>query len=111
MNQREQVAVSLQLSAHAGSSLVDFYTLKVEAILSSETLANKISTRCHFPEDGILHSHRRENLKSHKMQSHLILKQMLHTVTAVLHEDWIDLAQDWNQWRDLVSIFMNYPAP
>jgi hypothetical protein len=25
----------------------------------------RIPTRCHIPEDGILHSHRRENLKSH----------------------------------------------
>jgi hypothetical protein len=39
MNQREQVAV------------------------------NKISTRHHIPEDGILHSHRRENLKSYKPRS------------------------------------------
>jgi hypothetical protein len=38
MNQREQVAVST---------------------------AHKISTRRHIPEDGILHSHRCENLKSH----------------------------------------------
>jgi hypothetical protein len=26
--------------------------------------SHKISTRRHIPEDGILHSHRRENLKS-----------------------------------------------
>jgi hypothetical protein len=41
------------------------YTLKMEAIRSSETSVNKISTRHHTPEDGILHSHRRENLKSY----------------------------------------------
>jgi hypothetical protein len=41
------------------------YTLKMEAICSSETSANKIPTRRHIPEDGILHSHRRENLKSY----------------------------------------------
>jgi hypothetical protein len=40
-------------------------TLKMEAIRSSETSVNKISTRRHIPEDGILHSHRRVNLKSH----------------------------------------------
>jgi hypothetical protein len=40
-------------------------TLKMEAIRSSETSVNKIPTRRHIPEDGILHSHRRENLKSH----------------------------------------------
>jgi hypothetical protein len=39
-------------------------TLKMEDIRSSETSVNKMSTRCHIPQDGILHSHRRENLKS-----------------------------------------------
>jgi hypothetical protein len=43
------------------------YTMKMEAIRSTETSVNKISTWCHIPEDGILHSHRRENLKSHKV--------------------------------------------
>jgi hypothetical protein len=37
----------------------------MEAIRSPETSVNKISTWRHIPEDGILHSHRRENLKSH----------------------------------------------
>jgi hypothetical protein len=37
----------------------------METIRSSETSVNKISTRRHIPEDGILHSHRRENLKSY----------------------------------------------
>jgi hypothetical protein len=39
---------------HAGSSLADFYTLKMEAIRSSETSVYTISTRCHISEDGIL---------------------------------------------------------
>jgi hypothetical protein len=39
-------------------------TLKMEAILSSEMSVNKILTQRHIPEDGILHSHRREHLKS-----------------------------------------------
>jgi predicted metal-dependent phosphoesterase TrpH len=38
------------------------YTLKMEAIRSSETSVNKISIRRHIPD---LQSHRRENLKSH----------------------------------------------
>jgi hypothetical protein len=40
--------------AHAGSSLADFLfssTLKMEAIRSSETSINIISTRRHIPED------------------------------------------------------------
>jgi hypothetical protein len=40
--------------AQAGSSLVDFSTLKMEAIRSSETSAHIRSTRRHIPEDGIL---------------------------------------------------------
>jgi hypothetical protein len=40
----------------------DFSTLKMEAISSSETSVYTISARRHIPEDGILYSHRRENL-------------------------------------------------
>jgi hypothetical protein len=55
----------LQPPAYVGSSLADFYTLKMEAILSSETSIYTISTRLHIPEDEILHTHRHENLKSY----------------------------------------------
>jgi hypothetical protein len=40
-------------------------TLKMEATHSSETSVCNKPTRHHIPEDGILHSHRRENLKSY----------------------------------------------
>jgi hypothetical protein len=51
-----------------GSSLADFSTLKMEAIRSPETSVQFTrSTRRHFPEDGILHSHRSENLKFYKV--------------------------------------------
>jgi hypothetical protein len=59
-------AGSLQPPAHAGSSLADFSTLKMEPIRSSETSVYTRSTRLHIQEDGILHIHRRENLKSYK---------------------------------------------
>jgi hypothetical protein len=52
-------------SAHAISLLADFSTLKMEAIISSKTSVHTRSTRRHIPEDGIIHSHRRENLKSY----------------------------------------------
>jgi hypothetical protein len=55
---------SLQPPAHDGSLIVDFYTLKVEAICSSETSIFTISILYQIPEDGILYSDRRENLKS-----------------------------------------------
>jgi hypothetical protein len=44
----------VELPAHAGSSLADFSTLKMEAIRSSETSVHTRSTRRHIPEDGIL---------------------------------------------------------
>jgi hypothetical protein len=40
------------------------FTLKMEAIYSSETSVHTRTTRLHNPENGILHSHRRENLRS-----------------------------------------------
>jgi hypothetical protein len=44
----------LQPPAHAGSSLADFSTLKMEAIYSSETWVHTRSTQRHIPEDGTL---------------------------------------------------------
>jgi hypothetical protein len=46
------------------SSLI-LSTMMMEAIRSSETSVLIRVKRRHFPEDNILHSHRRENLKSY----------------------------------------------
>jgi hypothetical protein len=63
--QSRKIRDRLQPPAHADSSLADFSALKMKAIHSSETSVHTRSTRRHFPEDGILHSQRRENLKSY----------------------------------------------
>jgi hypothetical protein len=53
----------------------------MEAIRSSETSVNKIPTRRHIPEDGIFHSYRRENLKSHNTQENSLIKFMQASFT------------------------------
>jgi hypothetical protein len=47
------------------------YTLKMEATRSSETSVCNKPTRRHISEDGILHSDRREDLKSYTVLSHV----------------------------------------
>jgi hypothetical protein len=51
-----------------GTSVGRWLHLKMEAMRSSETSVHTRSTWRHIPEDGILHSHCRENLKSYMLR-------------------------------------------
>jgi hypothetical protein len=57
----------------------------MEAIPSSATSVLTGPTQCHVPEDGILHSYRRENLNSYIALSGWAMQQR-HNVSPVRYE-------------------------
>jgi hypothetical protein len=54
---------TLRITANVVPSSLILGTVIMDALRSSETYVPTTVTRRNIPEDGILHSHRRENLK------------------------------------------------
>jgi hypothetical protein len=60
----------LLVTANVPNSSI-FSTLMMEAMLSTETSVLTSATRHHISEDGILHNHRNEYLKTYRMIDHI----------------------------------------
>jgi hypothetical protein len=61
----QSLADFMSITVAAGSKeWTVFVRSKAGIVGSSKTSVHPRSTRCHIPEDGVLHSHRREKLKS-----------------------------------------------
>jgi hypothetical protein len=56
---------SVAITTNVVHSTLILLTLMIEVIRPSETSTLARTTRCYSPEDGILHSHRREYIKSY----------------------------------------------
>jgi hypothetical protein len=61
----ERIASIIRVTANVVLSSLILFALMMEGIRSSESLDLTSTIRRHIPQDGILHIHRREKLKSY----------------------------------------------
>jgi hypothetical protein len=60
----------------------------MEALSSPKTSVLKRATRRNFPQDGILHSHRRENLKSYITERESVAETSCFPVSRIPGDVW-----------------------